>query len=99
MPLPQMLQTMMMAMASRAIHQLELQLEMAEPERQRPMAMMIGPVTTGGKKRMTFFGPKAAKRPARMKYIKPAQTTPMQAYGSDSANESPCSVPICVTAA
>ena len=45
------------------------------------------------------FGPKAANKPARMKYIKPAQTTPMQAYGSDSARERPCSAPICVTAA
>ena len=99
MPLPQILQTMMMAMASKAIHQLVLQLEMAEPDRVKPMAMMIGPVTTGGKKRITFFGPKAANKPARMKYIKPAQTTPMQAYGSDSARERPCSAPICVTAA
>ena len=59
MPLPQMLQTMTTTMAARAIHQLEEQLLMADGARIRPMAMMIGPVTTGGKKRMTFFEPKA----------------------------------------
>ena len=29
----------------------------AEGARFRPMRMMIGPVTTGGRKRMTFFTP------------------------------------------
>ncbi len=73
--------TMMMAMASRAIHQLLVQLLMAEPDSVRPIAMMMGPVTMGGKKRMTFAGPKAANKPASTKYIRPAQNTPMQAYG------------------
>ena len=67
MPLPQMLQTMMMTIASRAIHQLVWQLLMAEPERVRPMAMMMGPVTTGGKKRITFLAPKAAMSAASTK--------------------------------
>ena len=66
-PLPQMLHTIIMAIARRAIHQFWLQLLIAEPERMRPMAMMMGPVTTGGKKRMTFLAPNAANRPARMK--------------------------------
>ena len=65
--LPQMLQTMMMKMARRAIHQFWVQFWMAEPERVRPMAMMIGPVTMGGKNRITFFAPKAANRPASTK--------------------------------
>ena len=49
MPLPQMLHTMMISVARRAIQTLLMQLLMAEPESVRPMAMMIGPVTTGGK--------------------------------------------------
>ena len=79
MPLPQMLATMMMTIASRAIHQFCVQLEMADPERVRPIAMMMGPVTMGGKKRITFLGPNQAKRPASTKYMRPAQKTPMQA--------------------
>ena len=59
MPLPQMLQATMMAMATMATHQLLEQLLMAEEDRFRPMAMMMGPVTIGGKKRMTLLAPKA----------------------------------------
>ena len=57
MPLPQMLATMMMAMATMASHQQEEALETAEGARFRPIRMMMGPVTTGGRKRMTFFTP------------------------------------------
>ena len=57
MPLPQMLQTMTTAMATRAMPQLELQLSMAEGARCRPTHMMIGPVTMGGKNFMTFLLP------------------------------------------
>ena len=67
MPFPQMLQTIIMTIASRAIHQLLLQFWMALPDRVRPMAMMMGPVTMGGKKRMTFLAPNAAMSPARIK--------------------------------
>ena len=67
MPFPQMLQTIIMTIASRAIHQLLLQFWIALPESVRPIAMMIGPVTIGGKKRITFFAPNAAMSPARMK--------------------------------
>ncbi len=66
-------------MARRAIHQFCWQFPMAEPESVRPMAMMMGPVTTGGKKRRTFFAPKALMRPATMKYSRPAQKIPIQA--------------------
>ena len=49
MPLPQMLQATTMRMATMAISQLVRQLLMAEPARDRPMQMMMGPVTMGGK--------------------------------------------------
>ena len=49
MPLPQMLHTTTMAMATRAMAQLERQLVMAVELRVRPMQMIMGPVTMGGK--------------------------------------------------
>ena len=55
MPLPQMLATTMMAMATMASHQQVEALDTAEGARFRPMRMMMGPVTTGGRKRMTFL--------------------------------------------
>ena len=54
MPLPQMLKTITIAKAIMASGQFAEQLSTAEPERPKPMAMMIGPVTTGGKKRITL---------------------------------------------
>ena len=84
MPLPQMLAAMMMAMATRASHQQVLALFTAEGARFRPMRMMIGPVTTGGRKRMTFFTPTSLITPARMTYSRPATTMPPQAYCSFS---------------
>ena len=57
MPLPQMLHTTMMARAMMARVQLVEALEMALGARDRPMHTMMGPVTTGGRKRMTFFTP------------------------------------------
>ena len=62
-----------------AIHQLPVQLLMAEEDRFRPMAMMMGPVTMGGKKRMTFLAPNALNKAARMTYTRPAHATPKQA--------------------
>ena len=52
-----MLQTMTTTIATRATSQFVVQLLMAEGARLRPMAMMIGPVTTGGKNFMTFLLP------------------------------------------
>ena len=69
----------MIAIATMAIHQLPVQLSMAEEDRVRPMAMMMGPVTMGGKKRMTFLAPKTLNRYARMTYTRPAHATPKQA--------------------
>ena len=79
MPLPQILQTMTTTMAARAMGQLVEQLLMAEGARIRPMAMMMGPVTTGGKKRITFLEPKALQIRDSTRYRRPAQATPTQA--------------------
>ena len=40
---------------------------MAEPARESPIQMMIGPVTTGGRNRITFFIPTTLMIRARMK--------------------------------
>ena len=79
MPLPQMLQTIITTMATRATSQLLEQLLMAEGARIRPMAMMMGPVTTGGKKRITFLLPHTLQISASTRYSRPAQATPAQA--------------------
>ena len=47
--------------------------------RLRPMAMMMGPVTMGGKKRMTFRTPKTLNSRLSTRYTRPAQATPKQA--------------------
>ena len=57
MPLPQMLQAMTTNTATRAMPQLSMQELMAVGARCRPTQMMIGPVTMGGKKRMTRLTP------------------------------------------
>ena len=62
MPLPQMLQMKMISTATMAMSQLTEQLLMALGARVRPMAMTMGPVTSGGKKRMTRSVPKALKQ-------------------------------------
>ena len=49
MPLPHILKPMTMRIATMAMSQLARQLVMAEEDSVRPMAMMIGPVTIGGK--------------------------------------------------
>ena len=54
MPLPQILHTMMIAIATRASHQQDEALVTAEGARFRPMQMMMGPVTTGGRKLITL---------------------------------------------
>ena len=49
MPFPQILAAMMMAMATRASHQQVEALFTAEGARFRPIRMIMGPVTTGGR--------------------------------------------------
>ena len=53
--------------ADEAMAQLVVQLLIAEPERQRPIAIIIGPTTTGGKKRITLLRPKALMSAATTK--------------------------------
>ena len=67
MPLPQILQTTITTMATNAIHQFAEQLLIADWERERPIAMMIGPVTIGGKYFITLLEPKTLIRPARIR--------------------------------
>ena len=78
-PLPQILKTMIVTRAMRARSQLVEALLMAEPARLSPMQMMIGPVTTGGRKRMTFLTPTSLIISARIRYKRPATTIPPQA--------------------
>ena len=52
---------------------------MAVPDRFRPIRMMIGPVTMGGKKRMTFLAPTSLNSRASTRYSRPAITTPPSA--------------------
>ena len=78
-PLPQILQMMTTKIATRAMGQLVEQLFRAEGARIRPMEMMIGPVTTGGKKVITFLDPTDLQISARTRYTSPAQATPRHA--------------------
>ena len=80
MPRPQMLATMMMAMETSASHQQLEALDTAEGARFRPMRMMMGPVTTGGRKCITRWTPTALMMAARITYSRPAMTMPPQAY-------------------
>ena len=79
MPLPQILATTMMAMATRASHQQVAAFLMAEPERFRPIMMIMGPVTMGGKYRMTVLAPSTLKSRASTRYRRPAMTMPPRA--------------------
>ena len=58
MPLPQMLHTITVPSATKASSQLDWQLVIAEGARIRPMEIMMGPVTTGGKNFMMRRMPK-----------------------------------------
>jgi hypothetical protein len=62
MPRPQILQITITTRAMTARSQFCEQLAMALGARIRPIEIMMGPVTTGGKKRMTRFAPKTLKR-------------------------------------
>ena len=79
MPLPQMFAMTMMAMATSAMGQFVDAFVMAELARMRPMEMTMGPVTTGGKKRMTRAGPNTLNSADSTRYSRPAQATPRQA--------------------
>ena len=78
-PLPQILKTMITASATTAKNQLLDALETAEGARVRPIQMMIGPVTTGGRKRITRCTPTVLIMAASTRYMRPATTIPPQA--------------------
>ena len=67
MPLPQTEKKITVAIAISATGQQVVQLLTAIGARTRPMPMMIGPVTTGGKNFITVLTPHAFTRPATMK--------------------------------
>ena len=52
---------------------------MADWDRFRPMAIIIGPVTIGGKNFITLLEPKTLISADRIKYRIPEQATPKQA--------------------
>ena len=79
MPLPQMLNIITEANAIMAIGQLVAQFVIADGAKISPIEIIIGPVTTGGKKRITLFAPNPLIRPASKRYTSPAQKTPPQA--------------------
>ena len=79
MPFPQMLKIMITDKAMRASIQFVDALETAEGARLKPIQIIIGPVTTGGRKRITFFMPASLITSARIRYNNPATTMPPQA--------------------
>lgn len=79
MPLPQILKQTTITMAEIAISQFAEQLLIADEDRMRPIEIMIGPVTMGGKKRITLRTPNTLNSADRITYISPAQATPKQA--------------------
>ena len=93
-PFPQMLKIMITASAISARIQLVDALFTADGARERPIQMMIGPVTTGGRKRITFFTPTTLITSARIRYKAPATTIPPQAYGSFSPMVMSAKIPV-----
>ena len=79
MPLPQMLQITTTPSATKASSQLVWQFLMAEGARIRPMEMMMGPVTTGGKNRMMRRMPKVEISRLATRYTRPEKATAAQA--------------------
>ena len=67
------------AIATTAIRQSAEQLLIADWDRVRPMAMMMGPVTMGGKKRITLPVPNILINRDNTRYSRPEQATPKQA--------------------
>ena len=79
-----MLNTITRPRATRASHQFVLQFVTADGARPRPIAIIIGPVTTGGKSFITLLTPTILTRAATTKYKRPAHATPRHAYGKSS---------------
>ena len=68
-------------MAANAMIQFDVQLSIADFESVKPMAMIIGPVTIGGKNFIIFSAEKILINAAITKYNNPAHATLKQAYG------------------
>ena len=66
-PLPQILKIIMVANATIAISQLVEAFFTADGARLNPIQIMIGPVTTGGRKRITRFTPISLMISARIR--------------------------------
>ena len=78
-PFPQILNTIITDKAMSARIQLVDAFETADGARLKPIQIIIGPVTTGGRKRITFLIPTSLMTSARTRYINPATTMPPQA--------------------
>ena len=79
MPLPQMLNAITTARATKARNQFAEALLTAEGASESPIQIMIGPVTTGGRNLITFLTPTSLITTPRTKYKRPAITIPPQA--------------------
>ena len=79
MPLPQILHAMTVPSATKARIQLDWQLLIAEGARIRPMEMIMGPVTTGGKNFMMRRMPKVEISTLAARYTNPENAMAAQA--------------------
>ena len=82
--MPQILKIITVPSAMIASSQFWEALLTAEGAKERPIQIIIGPVTTGGKNLITFLMPINLIISASTKYSAPATTIPPQAYGSFS---------------
>ena len=66
----------------------------ADGASERPMHMIIGPVTTGGRNFITLLTPTSFITIARTKYNKPATTIPPHIYAALSLADMPSYMPV-----
>lgn len=85
---------MMTANATIAMSQFVDALLTADGARLSPIQIMIGPVTTGGRKRITRFTPTHRMISARIRYNNPATTIPPHAYCSFSLSAILANIPV-----
>ena len=93
-PFPQILKIMITASATIAMSQFVDALLTADGARLSPIQIMIGPVTTGGRKRITRFTPTHRMISARIRYNNPATTIPPHAYCSFSLSAILANIPV-----
>ena len=80
-----MLAIIITTIATIANPQLVAALLIALPAKFKPIIIIIGPVTIGGKYFMTFLVPNILNNKARIRYNKPAITIPPRAYANLSS--------------